>query len=61
VDVDDVQGLADAILELARDPDRRDRMGAAGRARVASTFTLEQQAEAVDRAYRATAAGTVSV
>jgi L-malate glycosyltransferase len=61
VDVDDVNGLADAILELARDPGRRERMGAAGRERVASSFTLEQQAEAVDRAYRGTVAGTLSV
>jgi glycosyltransferase involved in cell wall biosynthesis len=61
VDVDDVDGLAEAILALARDPDRRARMGAGGRARVARSFTLEQQAEAVDRAYRGTAAGTLSV
>jgi glycosyltransferase involved in cell wall biosynthesis len=59
VGVDDVQGLTAAILELARDLDRRERMGAAGRARVESSFTLERQAEAVDRAYRETAAGTV--
>jgi glycosyltransferase involved in cell wall biosynthesis len=61
VDVDDVEGLAGAIVELARDPERRERMGAAGRARVAETFTLERQAEAVDRAYRAAMAGTLSV
>jgi glycosyltransferase involved in cell wall biosynthesis len=61
VDVDDVQGLAHAIVELARDPGRRERMGVAGRARAASCFTLEQQAEAVDRAYRATATSTLSV
>ena len=54
VEVDDVRGLAAAILELARDRGRGDRMGAAGRARVASSFTLERQAQAVDRAYRET-------
>jgi glycosyltransferase involved in cell wall biosynthesis len=59
VEVDDVRGLAGAILELARDRERGERMGAAGRARVASTFTLERQAKAVDRAYRETAAGAV--
>jgi len=61
VDVDDARGLAEAILELARDRARGQRMGAAGRARVANTFTLERQAEAVDRAYRETAAGAVRV
>ena len=59
VEVNDVRGLAGAILELARDRERGERMGAAGRARVASTFTLERQAKAVDRAYRETAAGAV--
>jgi glycosyltransferase involved in cell wall biosynthesis len=54
VDVDDARGLADAILELARDPARRARMGAAGRARVASSFGVERQAESIDRAYRET-------
>jgi glycosyltransferase involved in cell wall biosynthesis len=52
VDVEDERGLADAILELARDPARRVRMGAAGRARAERDFRLEQQAEAVDDAYR---------
>jgi glycosyltransferase involved in cell wall biosynthesis len=61
VEVDDVRGLAAAILELARDRGRGDRMGAAGRARVASSFTLERHAQAVDRAYRETAARTVGV
>jgi glycosyltransferase involved in cell wall biosynthesis len=52
VDVDDARGLADAILELAQDRDRRERMGAAGRARVEDMFSLERQADAVNRAYR---------
>jgi glycosyltransferase involved in cell wall biosynthesis len=52
VDVADERGLADAIIELATDQDRRLRMGAAGRARVERHFKLERQAEAVDRAYR---------
>ncbi len=52
VDVDDARGLADAILELAQDRDRRERMGAAGRARVEDMFSLERQADAVYRAYR---------
>jgi glycosyltransferase involved in cell wall biosynthesis len=56
VDVDDARALADAILELAADPERRERMGACGRARVASTYSLERQAEGVLRAYRETAA-----
>ena len=56
VDVDDPRGLADAILELAADPERRERMGAAGRARVERMYTIERQADAVHSAYRETAA-----
>ncbi len=55
VDVDDARGLADAILELAADRERRERMGAAGRARVEGTYSLERQADAIRRAYRETA------
>lgn len=55
VDVDDARGLADAILELAADRERRERMGAAGRARVEGTYSLERQADAIQRAYRETA------
>jgi len=50
--VDDARGLAEAILELAQDHERRERMGAAGRARVEALYTLENQATAVHRAYR---------
>ena len=50
------RGLADAILELAADPERRERMGAAGRARVERMYTIERQADAVHSAYRETAA-----
>jgi glycosyltransferase involved in cell wall biosynthesis len=52
VDVDNARALADAILELADDRARRDRMGAAGRARVERMYSLESQAEAMHRAYR---------
>lgn len=40
----DVDGMADAMLALLRDPSRGARMGAAGRARVSAHFTHEQVA-----------------
>jgi glycosyltransferase involved in cell wall biosynthesis len=48
---DDVDGIADGVLRLARDPGLRSTMGRAGRARVEAEFTLERQAEGVDQAY----------
>lgn len=49
---DDETALADAIADLARDPERRRRMGETARRRVASHFTLVRQAEAMATAYR---------
>jgi glycosyltransferase involved in cell wall biosynthesis len=51
VEVDDPEAVAAAVIELARDPGRRQAMGLAGRARVEQEFTLEKQAEVFDRAY----------
>lgn len=44
VDPSDRGALAAAIVALARDPERRARMGAAGRERVASAFTAARMA-----------------
>jgi glycosyltransferase involved in cell wall biosynthesis len=48
---EDPEALARAIVELARDPGRRARLGHAGRARVEGRFTLEAQARGVGDAY----------
>jgi glycosyltransferase involved in cell wall biosynthesis len=47
VDPDDAQGMADAMVTLARDPARRAVLAAAGRAR-AQHFALPQAASALD-------------
>ncbi|HYX21602.1 MAG TPA: glycosyltransferase family 4 protein [Thermoanaerobaculia bacterium] len=44
--------LADALARLASDPDRRRRMGQAGRRRVVARFRLEDQISAFDGLYR---------
>lgn len=49
---EDPARLASAIVELHRDPERRLRLGAAGRARALERFTLEHQADGLERAYR---------
>ena len=49
---EDVDGLADAVLRLAASPELRARLGAAGRERARSLFSLETQAGALDRVYR---------
>jgi glycosyltransferase involved in cell wall biosynthesis len=51
VAADDSEGLAAAIVELARDRPRRLSMGDAGRARVEQVFSLEHQASRVHHAY----------
>jgi glycosyltransferase involved in cell wall biosynthesis len=48
---DDVEGLAQAILRLARDPRLRAEMGQAARRRVEEMFTLERQADGLHGAY----------
>jgi len=48
----DVAALRAAIVTLAADPALRDRMGAAGRARVESEFSLARMREAVAALYR---------
>lgn len=47
----DAQALARAIEAVARDPDRRRMLGAAGRDRVAGKFTLGRQASGISRAW----------
>jgi len=45
--------LAEALVELANDRELRERMGAAGRARVLSTFDLDRCVDDYERLYRA--------
>lgn len=47
----DPQALADAILRLLRDPELRQRMGEAGRARVAAHFSIEQMVHKTEALY----------
>ena len=47
----DERALADAITSLLADPDRRARMGEAGRARVLERFTWERTASTLDALY----------
>src|SRR5947207_9789924 len=44
--------LADRLGHLARDPDLRERMGAAGRARVLPRYAVDRLVDDVDRLYR---------
>ena len=48
----DVEALADGLVELARDGERRERMGAAGRERVRAAFGLERMIEETLSLYR---------
>jgi glycosyltransferase involved in cell wall biosynthesis len=57
---EDVDGLADAVLRLAASPELRARLGAAGRERARSLFSLETQASALDRVYHRALAGAAA-
>jgi glycosyltransferase involved in cell wall biosynthesis len=47
----DHDAMADAIVALLRDPERRTRMGAAGRARVVSAFSVDALVQRTIRVY----------
>jgi len=48
----DADALAERLAELAADPERRARMGAAGRARVLERYAVARLVDDVDRLYR---------
>ena len=52
VPVDDVRAFADAMASLARDPARRQAMGASARRRILDGFTDEHMARGIARLYR---------
>ena len=52
VEPGDAEGLADALTRLLNDADLRERLGAAGRARVLRDFTLEAMAASTASIYR---------
>lgn len=52
VEPGDAPALAEAVVQLLRDPAERHRMGRAGQARVARDFTLEAMAAATTRLYQ---------
>lgn len=52
VEVGDADGLSDRLAELARDPERRARMGAEGRERVLGRYAVERLVDDIDRLYR---------
>ncbi len=54
----EVTAMSQAILELIRDPVRRDRMGQAGRDRAVSCFSIADHARAVEKVYT-TILGTI--
>jgi glycosyltransferase involved in cell wall biosynthesis len=52
VDPGDVDALAERLARLAADPELRERLGAAGRARVIPRYSVERLVDDVDRLYR---------
>lgn len=55
----DVNGLADALFKLSRDPELRRRMGAAGREKILREFNLETNAEELARLFLANISNNV--
>jgi len=53
VGTDDAAGLAQAVRQVLQDPQTALRLGEAARARVASAFSLEQEAAGIGRVYQA--------
>jgi len=53
VGTDDAEGLALAVRQVLQDPQAALRLGEAARARVASAFSLEQEAAGIGRVYQA--------
>jgi glycosyltransferase involved in cell wall biosynthesis len=51
VEPDNAEALADAILELWRDPERARRLGEAGATGVREHYTVGRMAEAAERVY----------
>ena len=47
----DVDQMAEALIALARDPAKRERMGAAARRKVEASFTVRHMADAYERIY----------
>ena len=60
VEAANATALAEAILALARDPQRARRMGEAGRVRVERYFDLERMVDQIEEVYGQMAAGTRS-
>lgn len=54
VPVGDVAGLADRVVRLARDPDLRARLGAAGSADMRARFATARMADELEAVYRST-------
>jgi glycosyltransferase involved in cell wall biosynthesis len=52
VDPSDGEALAERLAELARDPELRTQMGAAGRERVLQRYAVDRLVDDVDRLYR---------
>jgi glycosyltransferase involved in cell wall biosynthesis len=52
VDPGDSDALAGRLAELSADPERRARMGAAGRARVVERYAVDRLVDDVDKLYR---------
>jgi glycosyltransferase involved in cell wall biosynthesis len=52
VEVGDIDGIANALAKLARDPELRQRMGESGRERVVPRYRVERLVNDVDELYR---------